>query len=147
MIDNKEIVRETYNLIAKKYFEEYFEDYSNWVKVGIFADEGISGTSLNKRDEFNRMCALAKAGKIDMILTKEVSRFSRNIKDFLNILYDLTAHNVSVYFLAEGHNVHTRAVLRETEILGVSNKRFSGIDIATVLIHGYTNDPILKFFL
>ena len=83
------------------FFEEYFEDYSNWVKVGIFADEGISGTSLNKRDEFNRMCALAKAGKIDMILTKEVSRFSRNIKDFLNILYDLMDHNVSIYFLAE----------------------------------------------
>lgn len=83
------------------FFEEYFEDYNNWIKVGIFADEGISGTSLNKRDEFNRMCALAKAGKIDVILTKEVSRFSRNIKDFLNILHDLMAHNVSIYFLAE----------------------------------------------
>ena len=83
------------------FFEDYFEDNPNWIKVGIFADEGISGTSLKKRDQFNRMVELAKHGKIDMILTKEVSRFSRNVKDFLNIVDDLKERKVSIYFLAE----------------------------------------------
>ncbi|MBQ8302570.1 MAG: recombinase family protein [Clostridia bacterium] len=84
------------------FFEEYFEEYPNWIKVGIFADEGISGTSLKKRDQFNQMIELARTGKIDIILTKEVSRFSRNVLDFLKILEDLKAKNVSIHFLAEG---------------------------------------------
>lgn len=84
-----------------EFFEDYFEDYPNWIKVDIFADEGMSGTSLNKRDAFHRMCAMAKSGKIDLILTKEVSRFSRNIQDFLNIINELSAHKVYVYFLSD----------------------------------------------
>lgn len=88
-----------------EFFEDYFEDYPNWTKVDIFADEGISGTSLNKRDEFNRMYSMAISGKIDIILTKEVSRFSRNIQDFLNIIKELSAHNVYVYFLSD--NLYT----------------------------------------
>jgi DNA invertase Pin-like site-specific DNA recombinase len=83
------------------FFEDYFEDNPNWIKVGIFADEGISGTSLKKRDQFNKMIELAKAGKIDIILTKEVSRFSRNVKDFLIIVDELKEKKVSIHFLAE----------------------------------------------
>ena len=70
----------------KQFFERYFLTHSNWTNVGIYADEGLSGTSLEKRDDFNRMLFEARHGNIDIILTKEVSRFSRNVQHLLNIV-------------------------------------------------------------
>ena len=56
--------------LQKKYYEEFVTRHPNWTLVKIYADEGISGTSLKKRDEFNKMIADCRAGKIDMIITK-----------------------------------------------------------------------------
>lgn len=88
-------------MVQKEFFESYFEEHPNWVNVGIFADEGLSGTSLKKRDEFNRMISIAKHGGIDIILTKEVSRFSRNVQDLLNVVKDLRDRGVYVWFLSD----------------------------------------------
>lgn len=90
--------------VQKTFFENYFECNENWINVGIFADEGISGTSLKKRDEFNKMIALAKNGGIDIIITKEVSRFSRNLRDTLNIVDELRQKKVYVIFLSDDIN-------------------------------------------
>ena len=60
-------------MVQKEFFESYFEEHPNWINVGIFADEGLSGTSLKKRDEFNRMISIAKHGGIDIILPKNVN--------------------------------------------------------------------------
>jgi len=87
--------------VQKTFFENYFECNENWINVGIFADEGISGTSLEKRDEFNKMIALAKNGGIDIIITKEVSRFSRDTIDSLLYTRKLLEYDVCVYFTSD----------------------------------------------
>lgn len=89
--------------LQKKYYEEYVNRHPNWTLVHIYADEGISGTSLKHRDEFNRMIADCKAGKITRIITKSVSRFARNVEDFVGtvrMLAELKPH-VGVYFESE----------------------------------------------
>src|SRR5699024_6061749 len=58
----------------------------NWILVRIYADEGISGTSLANRDEFQQMITACRAGKIDMIITKSVSRFARNVVDCISMV-------------------------------------------------------------
>ena len=56
-------------------------DNPDWEMAGVFADEGLSGTSMKKRKEFNRMIAACKRGRVDTILTKSLSRFARNTVD------------------------------------------------------------------
>lgn len=73
--------------------------------VGIFADKGISGTSTKHRDEFNRMIRACKKGKIDMIITKSISRFARNTLDVLKYTRMLNDLNIDVYFEEQG--IHT----------------------------------------
>ena len=61
----------------------------NWEFAGIFADDGISGGSINNRDQFQTMIALAKMGRIDIILVKSISRFARNVIDLLTAIQEL----------------------------------------------------------
>ena len=83
----------------RRYFRERIEREPDWVLQGIYADEGISGTSTRKRVEFNRMIHAAEMGKIDLIVTKEVSRFARNTVDALKITRELRRRDVGVLFL------------------------------------------------
>ena len=62
-----------------KYFGDYIQRQDGWNLVNVYSDEGITGTSTKKRDGFNSMIEAAMDGKIDLIITKEVSRFARNI--------------------------------------------------------------------
>jgi len=97
-------VRQTTSFeLQKKYYEEYVVRHPNWTLVKIYADEGISGTSLKNRNAFNEMIAEAKAGKLDLIVTKSVSRFSRNAVDCIGIVRDLAdlRHPVGVFFESE----------------------------------------------
>ena len=64
----------------------------------MFSDEGITGTSIKKRDGFNDMVQTALDGKIDLIITKSVSRFARNTVDSLSTIRKLKEHGVEVYF-------------------------------------------------
>ena len=73
----------------KEYYQDKISANKEWALVGIYADEGISGTSLKHRDEFNRMIEDCKAGKIDLIVTKSVSRFARNIVDCIRRFVNL----------------------------------------------------------
>ena len=79
--------------------------------MGYYLDDGISGTNTKKRDEFNRMIDDCKAGKIDMILTKSISRFSRNTVDCLKYTRELKALNIAVFF--EKENINTLDEKRE----------------------------------
>lgn len=83
----------------QKYFEEYIHSHSDWQLVKIYADEGMSGTSTEKRSSFNQMIADAKDHKIDLILTKEISRFARNTVDTLEYTRQLNEYHVSVFFI------------------------------------------------
>lgn len=89
--------------LQKNYYEDMVRRHENWTLVDIYADEGISGTSLNKRDAFNRMIEDCKAGKIDLVITKSVSRFARNIVDCVTIVRMLSAlrPQVGVFFETE----------------------------------------------
>lgn len=89
--------------LQKKYYEDFVVRHPNWTLVKLYADEGISGTSLAHRDEFNRMIADCRAGKIDMIITKSVSRFARNVVDCISTVRMLgeLPHPVGVFFESE----------------------------------------------
>lgn len=86
------------------FFYEYIRRNQDWNLVGIYSDEGVSGTSVIKRVQFNSMIQDAKDGKIDLIITKEVSRFARNTVDTLNYTRELRRHNVGVYFINDNIN-------------------------------------------
>lgn len=88
----------------KDYFEKLILKNPEWELVGIYADEGISGTSLNRREAFNRMIADALDGKIDFIITKSLSRFARNTVDTLNTIRKLKVAGIAVYFEKEDIN-------------------------------------------
>lgn len=83
------------------YYEEYIKSKPEWEFVEVYSDEGISGTSMKKRDGFNRMIRDAENGKIDLILTKSVSRFSRNTVDSLIVTRKLRALGIEVFFEKE----------------------------------------------
>ena len=86
----------------KKFFNDYISNDEELEFVDIYADEGISGTNTKKRDEFNRMILDAKCGKFDIILTKSVSRFSRNIVDTISYVRTLKKMNIEVRFITDG---------------------------------------------
>ena len=86
------------------YFENYIKSQDNWTFVPGYVDEGISGTSVNKRDNFLRMINDAKEGKFNLILTKEISRFSRNTVDSIKYTQELLSNGVGVYFLNDNIN-------------------------------------------
>ena len=87
------------------HYTEYIKSKPEWQMVEVYADDGISGTNTAKRDEFNRMIADCEAGKIDLILTKSISRFSRNTLDCLKYTRKLKALNIAVFF--EKENINT----------------------------------------
>lgn len=89
--------------LQKKYYEDFVLKHPNWELVKIYADEGISGTSTKKRDAFNQMISDAKAHKLDLIITKSVSRFARNVGDFLGAVRGLSELKppVGVFFESE----------------------------------------------
>ena len=91
-----------------KHYTEYIkcrEHTDNWQFVSVYTDKGITGTSTAKREGFNRMMQDALAGKIDLIITKSVSRFARNTVDTLTAIRGLKEHGVEVYF--EEQNIYT----------------------------------------
>ena len=90
----------------KKYFEEFIKNNEDWTLVRVFYDEGISGTNTKKREGFNQMISFANEGKIDLILTKEVSRFARNTVDTLTYTRKLKELGVGVIFTID--NIDTR---------------------------------------
>ena len=87
------------------YYTQYIKGHSDWEFVRVYSDEGISGTNTKKRDGFNEMISEALAGKIDLIVTKSVSRFARNTVDSLTIVRKLKEKGVEVYF--EKENIYT----------------------------------------
>ena len=88
----------------QRYFHDYIERQPDWELQGIYADEGISGTSTRKRVEFNKMLHAAEMGQIDLIVTKEVSRFARNTLDCLKYIRELKDMNIPVIFEKESIN-------------------------------------------
>ena len=83
------------------HYKNYIESRADWDFVGMYSDEGISGTNTQKRDGFNQMIEDALAGKIDLIITKSVSRFARNTVDSLQNVRKFKENGVEIYFEKE----------------------------------------------
>lgn len=88
--------------VQVKHYTDKINSEPKWSFAGIYADKGISGTSAKKRDEFMKMIRACKRHKIDMIITKSISRFSRNTLDCLKYIRILKELNVDVYFEEQG---------------------------------------------
>ena len=86
------------------YFNEMISSIKNWTHIRSYSDEGISGTRVEKREEFLRMIEDARLGKIDLILTKEVSRFARNTIDSISYTQTLLKYGVIVFFISDNIN-------------------------------------------
>ena len=80
------------------YYQNYIESHEDWEFVGMYSDEGISATNTRRRDGFNQMIEDALAGKIDLIITKSISRFARNTVDSLTTVRKLKENGVEIYF-------------------------------------------------
>ncbi len=97
-----------------RYYEKAFENSETEQLVDIYADEGITGTREDKRDEFQRMMKDCRKGKIDRIYTKSISRFARNTKDCLKNIRELKSLGITIYF--EKENVDTANMTDEMMI-------------------------------
>ncbi len=93
----------------KAYYTQKIEESPDWEMAGIYADEGISGTSMKKRTQFNQMLTACKRGHIDLIVTKSLSRFARNTVDCLETVRMLKASGIGVYFEKENINTLTES--------------------------------------
>ena len=92
-------------------YTEEIARHDGWELIDVYADEGLTGTRMDKREDFNRMMADCRKGKIDRILVKSVSRFARNTKDCLSTLRELSGMGVSVKF--EKENIDTKTLTTE----------------------------------
>ena len=139
------------------FFNDYISKVPNWQFIGSYIDEGISGTSVNKREEFLRMIDDAKQHKFDLILTKEISRFSRSTLDSIKYTQELLQDGVGVYFLNDNINtilpdselrLTIMSSIAQDEVRKLSERVSFGmkrsIDSGTVLgcsnIYGYVKD-------
>ena len=88
------------------FFEDYIKQNKHWIYIEGYIDEGISGSSVKGRKNFLKMIEDAKAGYFDLIITKEVSRFSRNLSDSIKYTQELMFYDVGVYFQSNGINTY-----------------------------------------
>ena len=86
------------------HYKKYIKDNQSWIFAGVYADEALTGTK-EDRDEFQQLIADCRDGKIDMVITKSISRFARNTVTLLKTIRELKELKVDVYF--EEQNIHT----------------------------------------
>lgn len=140
-----------------QYYTELIEKRDDWQYAGIYADEARSGTKIQKRDEFLQMITDCESGKVDMIITKSVTRFARNTVDGIETIRKLKALGIAVYFEKEHINtlsekseqmltILSSLAQGESESTSTNNKwaaikRFQdGTFIIGSPAYGYTND-------
>ena len=97
--------QETSYEAQRRHYQALIEKTPDWTPAGIFADEGISGTQAKKRPEFLKMIEACEAGRVDLVVTKSLSRFSRNTVDCLSYIRKLKALGIPIFF--EKENINT----------------------------------------
>ena len=93
------------------FYSKYIASKEDWEMVDIYADEGITGLEARRRDDFNRMMEDCRAGKIDRVLVKSISRFARNTKEYIQFVRELLRLGISIYF--EKENIDTGKMTSE----------------------------------
>ena len=97
----------------ESHFAQYIQEKEEWIYCGAYVDDGISGTGAKKRPELQRLLRDCREGKVDLILTKSISRFARNTQECLEMVRELTSLGVSIFF--ERENIHTGTM--ESELM------------------------------
>ena len=95
--------------LQQAHYKQVVQDHPNWELKRIYADEGISGTSLKNRDSFNEMIAACQRGEYDLIVTKSVSRFARNLVDCISLIRMLKSQTPPVGVFFETDNLYVSA--------------------------------------
>ena len=132
---NKESQQTSYEAQVH-YYMEYIEKRTDWSFAGMYAEEGVTGTSIRKQMEFQRMIEDAVAGKIDLIITKSVSRFARNTVDSLTAIRQLKEYGVECYF--EKENIWTfdaKGELLITIMSSLAQEEILTMQIDHVVVH------------
>ena len=102
--------KHSYATQIRAYTEE-ISKHKGWELVDVYADEGLTGTRMEQREDFNRMLSDCRKGKIDRVLVKSISRFARNTRDCLTALRELMAMGVTVHFEKENIDIHQLAII------------------------------------
>ena len=133
-----------------EHYTEYIKKNPTWTLAGVYADDGISGTDAKKREEFLRMIDDCMAGKVDMVITKSISRFARNTIDCLKYIRQLKDRNIPVIFEKENINtmdakgeilITIMASLSKNVKLGLQFRYQQGkVQVNTNWFLGYTKD-------
>ncbi len=141
--------------LQQAHYRQVAHDHPNWDLKHIYADEGISGTSLKKRDSFNEMIDACKRGEYDLIVTKSVSRFARNLVDCISLIRMLKSQTPPVGVFFETDNLYTLAentefmlsflatfaqeesVKKSESIVWSVQQRFKGGKLLTPALLGY----------
>ncbi len=97
-----------------RYYENFLDESKTETLIGVYADEGITGTRMDKRDDFLRLLKDCKKGKIDRVIAKSISRFARNTKECLSIIRELKELGITVFF--EKENIDTANISDEMMI-------------------------------
>ena len=125
----------SYATQIRNYTEE-ISKHDGWELIDIYADAATTGTRMDKREDFNRMLADCRKGKIDKILVKSISRFARNTRDCLATLRELSSLGVSVQF--EKENINTETLTTELMVsVSVSLAQEESISISSNLRMSY----------
>lgn len=113
------------------FFRCYIEQKEEWEFYKVFADEGISGTSTKKREQFNQMIAEAKQRKFDLLITKEISRFARNTLDSIYYTRELRKVGVGIYLKALKALGLTadKAIAVEDSPTGIASAKAAGLKV------------------
>ena len=147
-----------------EHFEQYIKENPNWTYVGGYVDDGITGTSDVKRDNFMKMIEDARSGKFDLIVTKEISRFSRNTLDSIKYTRELLSYGVAVLFVNDNINtvmpdselrLTIMASMAQDEIRRLSERVKFGMNraiergeiLGNDLLYGYKKDKDTKVIL
>ena len=147
--------------VQMEYYQRYIMSNDEWEFAGIYADEGITGTQTKKRVQFLKMIRDCEKGKIDMILTKSISRYARNIVDILSYVRKLKAMGIAIYF--EEQNINSLKEKNEVIIglfssfaqgesegisenvrWGISKRMENGTYLSKMDMFGYRRDKITK---
>ncbi len=142
--------------LQQEHYQNLVGQHPNWDLQHIYADEGISGTSMKKRDQFNAMIQACREGRYDLIVTKAVSRFARNLLDCISLVRELKSQNPPVGIFFETDNLYTltedselrlsilasfaqeESVKKSESMIWSLKERFKGKKLLTPELYGYS---------
>lgn len=111
-----------------RYYYQFVKEHPEYELIDVYTDKGITGTSVLKRDEFNRLMRYCKRGKVDLILTKSISRFARNTLDCLKYIRMLRSLGIDVFFEEQGiHSIKPDAEFYITIYGGIAQSESENI--------------------